>query len=149
MVDVVTNSAQTTPIRYAFKFFPGENPGNMDTPNIVAGARGYAEIERMQCRDFIDNRVEKRVCMFPTWQIKTGRGRRLVSSCFYIQVCPLRLSMCSAFNISSIMCALIALTHQYSYPLAAHSWRSQAYIARWQSALIVWHYTQGILRCML
>ena len=62
----------------------------------------------------------------PTRKMKTGRGGWLISSrLIIIQVCPLRLSLEHVRHFKHRMCS-IALTYQYSYPLASRSWRSWA-----------------------
>ena len=60
----------------------------------------------------------------PTWQRKTGHGERLISSRLVFKFAHWG-SLCSEFNVSSIVCTLYPLL-KCSYLLVAHSWRSCA-----------------------
>ena len=57
---------------------------------------------------------------------------------FHIQVCPLRLSLQRVRRFKHRMCS-ISLTYPYSYPLAAHSWRSWACQLNYQQNLCAAH----------
>ena len=76
----------------------------------------------------------------PTHQMKTGCGGRLIHCKFasHIQVHLLRLSLQRVQCFKHRMCS-IAVTYQYSYPLAAHNWRLWACQLDYQQNLCTVH----------